>query len=89
MRPYRKNGQHKKKRTGRVAQVVECLSSKRETLSSNPSIIKKKKKGKEIFAMLIKELMTTTHREDVMMSCPAILNIFRNVLLILGILIFW
>jgi hypothetical protein len=32
------------KRAGRVAQVIECLPSKCETLSSNPSTIKKKKK---------------------------------------------
>jgi hypothetical protein len=38
------NTQHKK-RTGRVVtQVVECLPSKGEALSSNPSTSKKKKK---------------------------------------------
>jgi hypothetical protein len=32
------------KRTGRVAQVIECLPNKHEALSSNISITKKKKK---------------------------------------------
>jgi hypothetical protein len=30
-------------RSGRVAQVIECLPSKHEALSSNPSATKKKK----------------------------------------------
>jgi 2,3-bisphosphoglycerate-independent phosphoglycerate mutase len=33
------------KKAGRVAQVVECLLSKSEALSSNSSITKKKKKS--------------------------------------------
>jgi hypothetical protein len=34
------------RRAGRVAQVEDCLTSKCETLSSNPSTTKKKKKRK-------------------------------------------
>jgi hypothetical protein len=41
-RPYLKNTQYKKG-AGRVTQVVECLPSKCEVLSSNPSTTKKKK----------------------------------------------
>jgi hypothetical protein len=33
-----------KKRAGREAEVVECLPSKHEALSSNPKNLKKKKK---------------------------------------------
>jgi hypothetical protein len=39
---YKKNI---KKRAGGVAQVIEWLSSKCETLSSNPTTAKKKKKA--------------------------------------------
>jgi predicted transposase YdaD len=35
------------KRTGDMAQVVECLLSKREVLSSNPNITTKEKKKKK------------------------------------------
>jgi Ni,Fe-hydrogenase I small subunit len=42
VRPYLKNTQLKK-RAGRVAQVVEHLSSKHKALRSNPSTDKKKK----------------------------------------------
>jgi hypothetical protein len=46
MRPYlEKYLTHK--RAGGVAQVIECLPSKCEALSSNPSTEKKKKKGRE------------------------------------------
>jgi hypothetical protein len=44
MRPYLKNTQYKK-RAGRVAQVVKCLPSMLEALSSNHQ---KKGKRKEI-----------------------------------------
>jgi hypothetical protein len=43
VRPYSKN-KIKAKRAGGVAQVVECLTSKRKALSSNPTISRKKKK---------------------------------------------
>jgi hypothetical protein len=44
MRPYLENiQQQQQKKADRVAQVVECLSSKCESLSSNPSFAKKKK----------------------------------------------
>jgi hypothetical protein len=42
MKPYLKNNQTKN-RAGGVAQVVACLPSKCESLSSNPSTSKKKK----------------------------------------------
>jgi hypothetical protein len=37
----------REKWTGGVAQAVECLLCKREVLSSNPSLAKKKKKEKK------------------------------------------
>jgi hypothetical protein len=43
------------KRAGRVAQGVECLPSKHEALSSNPSIVGGKKKGSDTMC---------THLED-------------------------
>jgi hypothetical protein len=53
--PYLENNQHKKRASG-VTQVVECLSSKCEALSSNSSIDgrkegrkERKKKGKRNF----------------------------------------
>jgi hypothetical protein len=36
------------RRAGRVAQVEDCLTSKCETLSSNPSTTKKKKKKENL-----------------------------------------
>jgi hypothetical protein len=45
-RHYLKN-KPKAKRAGGVAEVVECLPSKPEALSSNPSNSKKKKKKKK------------------------------------------
>jgi hypothetical protein len=48
LNPYLGKPQHRN-RAGGVAQVVECLSSKLETLSPNPSITKKKKGIKGIY----------------------------------------
>jgi hypothetical protein len=50
MIPYLKKKKRNptQKRIGREAQVVECLPSKHETLSSNPNIVKKKKKKKTL-----------------------------------------
>jgi hypothetical protein len=41
-----------KNRAGGVSQAVECLSSKHETLSSNPSTAKKKKKKLKYFILI-------------------------------------
>jgi hypothetical protein len=45
-RPYLENTKHKN-RAGRVAQVVQCLPSKCEDLSSNPSTAKINTENKE------------------------------------------
>jgi hypothetical protein len=47
------------KRAGRVAEVVECLPSKSEDLSSNPSIIKK-------FCEFLVSLIQTSQQQDPM-----------------------
>jgi hypothetical protein len=46
LRPYLEKTQDKKRADG-VSQVVECLPSKHEALSSNPINTKKKKKKKK------------------------------------------
>jgi hypothetical protein len=43
----RPNLKNKAKRTGCLTQVVECLSSKHKTLSSNPSTPKQKQMNKQ------------------------------------------
>jgi hypothetical protein len=45
IRPYLKKKKTPQKRAGAVAQVVVCLPSKCEILSSNPNSAKKKKVG--------------------------------------------
>jgi hypothetical protein len=45
------------KRAGGVAQMVQHLPSKRETLSSNPGITRKKKKRQEWISNAVQELL--------------------------------
>jgi hypothetical protein len=69
---------------GRVVQVVECLSSKCEFLSSNPSTIKKKKKKgrrKEkkylalqvpcFFFLSTRSLLSTLYESDIILDSEA------------------
>jgi hypothetical protein len=48
MRPIQKiNKMKKKKRSGGMAQIVECLHSLCKALSSNPSTLERREEGKE------------------------------------------